>query len=212
MSTQTAHATYRVSALAKGLAVMWRGSRIAVPFMLLNTVVQAVLVWLDTQSGFTLAFLLAFLVSGVSALALYAALTRAALRAVDGQAVAGHTGLFVGWAIVQWVLILLASLVTPVLVLAVAALTPFLPLAAMEGRGNALGANFSALGRRFGRWLVTTLILAVGGLVLFLLSAVNTFFIKGTPAAVFFWLAAGVVAWWVLTAWALVYRAARRPE
>ena len=32
------------------------------------------------------------------------------------------------------------------------------------------------------------------------------------PKAIFFWLAIGVVAWWLLTAWTLVYRAARAED
>lgn len=221
MSTETATpapAGYRFSALIKALGVMWRSAGPALLFILINTVVQAFLVWLDTQSGFTAGFAVAFLVSAVSAMLLYAVLTSCALEAVDRDGtgvmprVKAHLGSFTGWALLQWLLVLLVSLIQPVLVLLVAALTPFLPIAAMDGQRNALGVNFSTLGRKFGRWLVTTVILMVAGLIFFLLSAVNVFFIKGTPAAVFFWLVIGLIAWWVLTAWTLIYRAARRED
>ena len=36
----------------------------------------------------------------------------------------------------------------------------------------------------------------VAGLVLYLLSAVNTFFVKGTPAAAIFWLASSLFTGW----------------
>lgn len=219
MTTEVARptpATYRFSALFRALLVMWRTAGPALLFIAVNTVVQAALTWVNTQSGFSLGFFVAFVVSAVSAMLLYAVLTSCALTAVDrdGMSVVGrvkaHLGAFTGWALLQWLLVLLVSLIQPVLVLLVAALTPFLPIAAMDGQRNALGDNFATLGRRFQRWLITSLILLIAGLIYFLLSAVNVFFIKGTPAAIFFWLVIGLVAWWTLTAWTLVYRAARK--
>lgn len=210
--------TYRFSCLFKALGVMWRSSGPALLFIVINTLIQAVLTWFDAQSGFTITFLLAFIVSALSALALYAVLAASALAAVDhsGGSVLGRAranfGRFTGWALLQWLLILIAALLQPALVLLVAAATPFLPVAAMDGGSNPLGANFRTLGRKFGRWLITSVILIVAGLVMFLLSAVNTFFIKGTPAAIFFWFFIGLVAWWTLTAWTLVYRAAQAQD
>jgi len=221
VSTDVAVATpahYRISALFKALVVMWRTAGPALLFIVVNTVVQGFLVWLDTQSGFSLGFLVAFLVSAVSAMLLYAVLTSCALGAVDRDGgsvlarVKAHAGAFTGWALLQWLLVLLVTLIHPALVLLVAALTPFLPIAAMDGQANALAVNFRTLGGRFWRWLVTSVILLVAGLIFFLLTAVDVFFIKGTPAAIFFWLAIGVIAWWLLTAWTLVYRAARAQD
>lgn len=215
---QVAPAGYRFSALFKALVVMWRTTGPALLVIVLNTVVQGVLTWLNTQSGFSIGFLIAVLVSGVSVMALYAVLTSCALGAVDrdGQSVVGrvksHAGAFIGWALLQWLAVLLVTLIHPALVLLVAAATPFLPIAAMDGQSGALGVNFRTLGRKFGRWLVTTVILLVAGIIFFLLAAVDVFFIKGTPAAIFFWLIIGVVAWWLLTAWTLVYRAARAQD
>lgn len=212
---QPASTSYRFSALFRALIVMWRTAGPALLFIVINTVVQSLLVWVDTQSGFSLSFLVVFLISAISAMLLYAVLTACALGAVDRDGtsvlarVKAHAGSFTGWALLQWLLVLIVTLFQPVLVLLVAAATPFLPIAAMDGQRNALGANFGTLGRKFGRWLVTTVILLIAGLVYFLLSAVNVFFVKGTPAAVFFWLVIGLIAWWTLTAWTLVYSAAR---
>ncbi|MCU0279031.1 MAG: hypothetical protein MUE31_09090 [Candidatus Nanopelagicales bacterium] len=203
MSTDVAVATpahYRISALFKALVVMWRTAGPALLFIVVNTVVQGFLIWLDTQSGLSLGFLLALLVSAVSAMLLYAVLTSCALGAVDRDGgsvlarVKAHAGAFTGWALLQWLLVLLVT------------------LAAMDGQANALAVNFRTLGGRFWRWLVTSVILLVAGLIFFLLTAVDVFFIKGTPAAIFFWLAIGVIAWWLLTAWTLVYRAARAQD
>ena len=209
-------ATYRISAMGSALRVMWRAGSAAVPFIALNAAVQSGLMYLDTLSGLSVAFLVAFAVSAVSALVLYAVLAAGALEAVDGTASLGSILArarrtapgFAGWALVQWASILVAALIHPALILVVAAATPFLPLAASDARGNALVGNFRAIGGRAGRWLLTTLILAVAAGVLFLLAAANTFFVKGTPAAAMFWLVIPVVAWWLLTAWALVYRQA----
>lgn len=221
MSTDVARpapAGYRFSVLFKSLAVMWRTTGPALLFIVINTVVQGFLTWLNTQSGFSFGFLVAFLVSAISALILYAVLTSCALSAVDRDGVSvlervkAHVGAFTGWALLQWLLVLVVTLIHPALVLIVAALTPFLPIAAMDGQRNALAVNFRTLGGKFWRWLLTSVILLIAGVIFFLLAAVDVFFIKGTPAAVFFWLAIGLVAWWLLTAWTLVYRAARHED
>jgi hypothetical protein len=211
----SAPTTYKVSALLRALGVMWRSAGPALLFIVANAVVQAALTYVDAQSGLNAAFIVGFILSGAMALLLYAALTAGALYAVDGGApvvarVRDNLGAFAPWTLVQWVLVLLAAILNPVVVLLVAAATPFLPIAAMDGQRNALAVNFRTMGQRFGRWLFTTAILLVGGGVLYLLAALNTFFVKGTPASLFFWLAIGVVAWWLLTAWTLVYRSARR--
>lgn len=207
--------TYRVSALLKGLAVMWGTAGPALLIILVNALVQAVLTYVDAQSGFNVGFLLGLVVSAVMALLLYAVLTACALQAVGPPEpsvttrVRQNLAMFGVWVLFQWFLVLVAAIIHPFAVLLVAVLTPFLPIAAMDGERNALGANFRALGRHVGRWLVTSVILLIAGVVLYLLAAVNTFFVKGTPASLFFWLAVGIVAWWLLTAWALVYRKVR---
>jgi hypothetical protein len=208
--------TYRVSALLKGMRVMWGTAGPALLAIVANAVVQAGLTYVDAQSGFTLAFLLSLIVSAVAALSLYAVLAACALQSVGPPGpsvmtrVRQNFGTFSVWVLFQWFLVLVAAIIHPFAVLLVAVLTPFLAIAAMDGERNALGANFRALGRHLGRWLVTSVILLIAGVVLYLLAAVNTFFVKGTPASLFFWLAIGVVAWWLLTAWTLVYRKVRR--
>jgi hypothetical protein len=218
MDTQApTHATYRFSALLSAAAVMWRASAPALLLIVLNAAVQAGLMYVNAPSGFSAGFLASFAVSVVSTLALYAVLTAGALESVDGTAsfasVMSRTrrnlGPFTVWVALQWALILAISLIHPVLIALVALLTPYLPLVAMDVRGNALAANFRAIGARPGRWLVTSAVLLFAGLVLFLLTVANTLFVKGTPAAAIFWLFIGVVAWWLLTAWALIYRGDR---
>ena len=216
MSTQTSTAaTFRVSALLKALRVMWKAAGPALLFIVVNMVVQAGLTYIDAQSGFSASFLIGLIVSAIMAMSLYAVLTACALHAVGPATstvmarVRENLGIFTMWALVQWLLVFIAALIHPGVVLLVAVLTPFLPIAAMDGHRNALAVNFRTLGGHVGRWLLTSLVLLVAGVVLYLLAAVNTFFVKGTPASVFFWLVIGVVSWWLLTAWTLIYRKAR---
>lgn len=218
MTTATIEpAHYRISALFAGLRVMWTATLPALVFIVLNAAVQAALTYLDVQSGFSPVFLVNVVVSALFVLLLYAVLTAGALQAVDRSAgfaavfarIRHHWLSFTAWTLAQWLLILGAAVVHPALVLLVAALTPFLPLAAMDGQRNAIGANFRVIGRRFGRWLVTVVLLLIAGVLLYVLAAVNTFFVKGTPASAIFWVVIGLIAWWLLTAWALVYRSAR---
>ena len=207
-------ARYGFSALLSAIPVMGRAAPAALLLIVGNAVVQAGLMYVNAPSGFSPGFLASFAVSVLATLALYAVLAASALAAVDGGAplsavlarVRRNAGGFTIWVALQWVAVVAVSLIHPFLIMLVAVLTPFLPLAAMDGQGNALGANFRAVGARFGRWLVTTVALLIAGVVLFLLSVANTLFVQGTPASAIFWLAIGVVAWWLLTAWALVYR------
>lgn len=216
-------AEYRVSALLTALRVMWRSSGPCLAAIIVTALIQAGLMYLNTPSGFTPGFLLAFAVSAIAALGLYAVLSAGALRAVDagGPSVLARVraglGHFTVWTALQWLVILAVSTVNVLLIPLVALLTPYLPLAAMDRRANALGANFRAIGQRPGRWAVTGLLLLIGGVVLFLLSIANTLFVQGTPAALLFWLGIGLVAWWLLTTWALIWRGtptgqARRAE
>ena len=212
--TQRPAAQYGFSALLKAIPTMGRATAPALALIVVNAIVQSLLMYLNAPSGFSAGFLVSFAISTASALALYGVLASGALEAVDGTAswasVLGrairNAAPFTLWVALQWVAIVAVSLIHPALIALVAVLTPFLPLAAMDGRANAIVCNFQAMGSRFGRWLLTTLVLLVAGAVLFLLTVANTLFVKGTPASAIFWLVIGVVAWWVLTAWALLYR------
>lgn len=210
--------TYRVSALLKALRVMWGAAGPALLFILINALVQAVLTYIDAQSGLNAAFFAGVIVSAVMILVLYAVLTACALQAVGPDTASvmsrlrAHFGNFSLWTLVQWLLVLVAAIIHPGLVFIVAAITPFLPIAAMDGHRNALAVNFRTLGSHLGRWLLTTAVLVVAGVVMYLVAAVNTFFVKGTPASLFFWLALGLIGWWLLTAWTLIYRKARAAD
>lgn len=209
---------YRFSALLAGLAKMWKGALPALLFIVVNAVVQGLLMFWNVQSGFSVSFALSVIVSTGSALILYAGLSATALQvAGDGRAsigsvlaqLPGRAAPFTVWALIQWVLILVCALIVFPLAFIAAPLTPFLPFAALDGNGNPLKVNFATIRAKFGRWAITSLVLTVLGVVLFLAAVFNTFLIKGTPASLMFWVVMGIVAWWIQTAWALIYRSAQ---
>lgn len=208
--------TYRISALASALARMWRGWSVIVPVVIVNALAQAVLVWPQVAVGQWLALVAMGLASfAVFALA-YGLVGVTALRVADGR-VGWHTAstelrsnaLRYGiWVIAYTVVLLVGFALYAVPGYVVLAMTPFLLLAALDGRRNPLETNFRAIGRRFWRWLVTTvatgLVVAVG----WLLIGVTNFFVRGVAASFAVWLVAGLCLAWFTTAWALVYRSA----
>ena len=42
-----------------------------------------------------------------------------------------------------------------------------------------------------------------------MLTAVNVLFVKGFPASLITWVVGGIVAWWIFTAWAEIYRSTK---
>lgn len=208
--------TYRVSALASGFVRMWRGWRVIVPVVLVNAALQALIIWPDPTPGDGIVPLLLALVSAVVFLVAYGLVTATALHAACGavrwqQALgtlrsraARYSSCAVGLAVVA--IIGFAMYTIPGLV--VLALTPFLLLAALDGRANPIGANFHTIGRRFWRWLVTTLIAGPVVIVGSLLSGLTTFFVRGSMASLLVWIVGGLVVAWFTTAWALIYRSA----
>ena len=89
---------------------------------------------------------------------------------------------------------------------ALQALTPYLLLAVVDGKWNPLAINFRTLGARWGRWLVTVVLMGVICFVMWFLSALDGFFVTGAPGAIIAWLVLGLVSAWFTCAWALVYR------
>lgn len=208
---------YGVSSLFTACRVMWRGSAPAFLAITVNAIIQALLTWWNPQSGLNVSFVIAFLVSLVSMVAFLAVVTRVSLDSIDGKVTVGSAiagarrtlPQFALWLVAQWALITVGMMINALVGVLVAILTPFLPLAASDGARNALGANFSAIKDRWGRWLVTAIILAIGFLIWFLLTAVNTFFVKGMLASLLACWVGGVLAWWIITAWAAIYRSTR---
>ncbi|MFN8129338.1 MAG: hypothetical protein U0R28_11110 [Candidatus Nanopelagicales bacterium] len=195
---------YGISVLATGFARMWRGVLPFVMVALVNAVVQASLLYLSP-------FWLALGISAAVLLISFALITQIAVRSVSGRSgladlVGGDLLRFSLW-VIGWTLVVSAGFALyfwpGVLLLA---LTAFIPVAAVTGARNPLAANFRAIRARPWRWLVTVLITLLVVLVVWLASALTTFFIGGWIAAFGTWLVIGFVAAWLLTAWSALYR------
>jgi hypothetical protein len=208
--------TYRISAMASGLVRMWRGWSVIVPVVIVNALLQALLVWPDATPMIDSSAILYAVVSGLVFLASYGLVAATALHVADGRVgwrqAAGvlrqHGPRVTLWAVGLGLVAALGFAVYTVPGLVVLALTPFLLLAALDGQRNPLAANFRTIGRRFWRWLGTTIITGVVVIVGALGSGLFTFFTRGSFASLVVWFVAGLVLAWFTTAWALIYRSA----
>ena len=213
----TAQATprlYRVSVLATALIRMWRGWRIWIPVVVINSLGQGLLVLPGVLPYPTAAFVVLALISLIVLALSFAIVAATMLQASNGRVSMGGVlattreralPLLV-WSIglVLVVTLALALFVVPGLVLL--AITPYLLLAVVDGKRRPLVVNFQVIRARWGRWLITVIAIAVVALVVWLLSVVTGFFVAGFGGAVIGWLGLGLVSCWLICAWALVYR------
>ena len=215
MSTDTQQASlYRVSVLVTGFARMWRAWRVLLPVVIVNAVVQGILLLSGVLPYLTVVFVLTALLSFVILVASFGLIAAAMLQAVEGPVSAGaaiDTLRARTWPLLAGSLGLVivaiagfALYVVPGFI--VLALTPYLLLAVVDGKRNPLAVNFRTLGARWGRWLVTVVLMGVICFVMWFLSALDGFFVTGAPGAMIAWLLLGLVSAWFTCAWALIYR------
>ncbi len=213
-TTQASVSLYRVSVLATAVVRMWRGWRIVFPIVVANALIQGLLILPGALPYLTLGFVLTALVSLVTLVVSFALVSAAMLQAVEGPVSVRETVLLARarlWPLFAWslALVLVATLGLALYVipgLVVLAVTPYLLLAVVDGRPRPLAVNFKVLRARWGRWLVTLVVVAGVCSALWLLSALDGFFVTGTGGAMIGWLAIGLVSSWLICAWALVYR------
>ena len=215
MSTDTQQTPlYRVSVLATGFARMWRAWRVLLPVVIVNALVQGVLLLSGVLPYLTVIFVLTALLSFVILVASFGLIAAAMLQAAEGPVSAGaaiDTLRARTWPLLAWslglVLVAIAGFalyVVPGFI--VLALTPYLLLAVVDGQRNPLAVNFRTIGARWGRWLITVVLMGVICFVMWFLSALDGFFVTGAPGAMIAWLVLGLVSAWFVCAWALVYR------
>ena len=215
MSTDSQQASlYRVSVLATGFARMWRAWRVLLPVVIVNAVVQGILLLSGVLPYLTIVFVLTALLSFVILVASFGLIAAAMLQAVEGPVSAGaaiDTLRARTWPLLAWslglVLVAIAGFalyVVPGFI--VLALTPYLLLAVVDGKRNPLAVNFRTIGARWGRWLITVVLMGVICFVMWFLSALDGFFVTGAPGAMIAWLVLGLVSAWFTCAWALIYR------
>ncbi|MEZ5185077.1 MAG: hypothetical protein R2720_04980 [Candidatus Nanopelagicales bacterium] len=200
----TVEKQYRWTVAGTGFWKMWRGFLPFLVVSLVNAVVQASLLLLPV-------FWLALGISAAVLLVAFALMAHIAINSVSrrsgiGDLQGADLGRFALW-VVGWTVVVSVGLAfyfwPGVLILAI---TPFIPVAAAAGLPNPLGANFSAIGARPFRYVLTTLLSLVVILVVWLISGLNAFFVRGWVASFTSWLILGLVAAWLLTAWASLFR------
>ena len=205
---------YRVSVLATGFARMWRAWRVVVPVVIVNALAQGLLLLPGALPYLTIVFVLTALLSFVLLVASFGLIAAAMLQATEGPVSASAAVDTLRARILPllvWSLgLVLVAIVGFALYVApgfiVLALTPYLLLAVIDGKRNPLDVNFRTIGARWGRWLITVVLMGVICFVVWFLSALDGFFVTGAPGAIIAWLVLGLVSAWFVCAWALVYR------
>ena len=215
-TTATAAPLYRVSVLATGFMRMWRAWKIVVPVIVINAALQALLILANVLPYLSLAFVVVAILSLLIMVAAYnivaAAMLQAVAGPVDWRSVVASLRrrylVLLAWSVGLLLLVLVGLTLYVVPGLIVIALVPYLLLSVVDGKPNPLAVNVRTIGARWGRWLITVVIMGVLCFALWFLSGLNGFFVTGSPAAFIEWLVLGIVASWFTCAWALIYRSA----
>ena len=205
---------YRRSALVAGARVAARAWRVLLPVVVLQAVAQALLVLPDSVPGQSVAAAVLALVSFLVLAAALAAAASGVLGSVDGSRgwapvlvrVRSRGPVLALWFLAWLVAVSVGLALWTVPGVLVVLLTPYLFLAAIDRGAKALTVNLAVIRARPGRWLVTSAL--TGGLVglSWLLAAVDGLFLPGPASALLTWLWGGLMATWILAAWAVVYR------
>jgi len=204
-------------ALVTALRRMWGGTGPALVAIVLNAVAQSLLIYWNAGVGMNAPFIVSLVVSAGVLIFTFALLSRTAVAAIDGRVSTRRAmaetrrivPMFAVWVIGLVVAVTAAIMVNPILGWLIAVVAAFVPIAAADGRANAIGANFRVIRERPVRWLITAILVTLIGAVIYLLSVVNVLFVKGFPASFIAWMAYGFLAWWLLTAWAEIYRSTK---
>ena len=193
---------------------MWRAWRLLLPVVIVNALVQGILLLSGVLPYLTIVFVFTALLSFVILVASFGLVAAAMLQAVEGPVSVGaaiDTLRNRTWPLLAWSLglVLVAILGFSLFVVpgfVILALTPYLLLAVIDGKGNPLAVNFRTIGARWGRWLITVVLMGVICFLMWFLSALDGFFVTGSPGAMIAWLVLGLVSAWFTCAWSLVYR------
>ncbi len=208
--------SYRVSALAFGFVRMWRGWSVVLPVIVGNAIVQALLIWPPFTYGAVVWRIVSAVLSGLVAAAAFAAIAVVALRAGDGPVrwvdvlatLRAHGRPYATWAILWGVAVAIGLALYVIPGVLIIALTPFLALAVLDGMRNPLAENFRVIGRRWARWLITTIIVILVLVIGWNLGGLAAFFLRGPFATLVVWLIGGWLIAWFATAYGLIYRGA----
>jgi hypothetical protein len=193
---------------------MWRTWRVMLPVVVVNALLQGLFLLPGVLPYLSVAFIAVALLSFVALVTSFGLVAAAMLQATEGPVLPATVIArlreralpLLAWSLglVLIAVIGFALYIVPGFI--VLALTPYLLLAVMDGRRNPLAVNFHTIGARWGRWLVTLVIMGVLCFGLWFLSALDGFFVTGAPGSVVAWAVLGFVCAWFTCAWALIYR------
>ncbi|MFM9134309.1 MAG: hypothetical protein ACKOT0_02545 [bacterium] len=207
--------TYRVSALATALVRMWRAWSVILLVSLADAIIQVALVLAARSATSYAVFLLLAAVSYLGLVLSFGLVCRALLDSLDGRPVAlrelmRETGrrfpALLAWSLAIVALATLGLLLYVVPGLIVLALFPYLLIAVVDAKANPLAVNFRTIAARWGRWIITAVIVGVIAFGIWLAAALDTFFLRTMPGLLAAWVLIGLVASWVICAWLLIYR------
>lgn len=212
---------YRYSALASALRRMWRGWAVALPVLIANAVIQAVLIAPTLSEPASGAYqVVSVVVSAVVLLASALLVQSAAVAAVVGSA---------GWQpvlarvrscwlkLAMWIVVLALLVIVGLCLntwpgLVVPAVLAFLVTAASVGTRNPLRANFRVIWCRPVRWLITMLAIGVIAAIVWVLMVLNWFFVPSVVGAFASCLVGGWLTWWWATSLAMIYLSVKPDE
>lgn len=218
MSTPTSVAapTYRISALATALVRMWRSWSAILLVSLANAIVQVALVLAAQSTTSYAVFVVLAAVSYLGLVLSFGLVCRALLRSLDGppadaRELLRETGrrfpALLAWSVAIVAIATLGLLLYVVPGLILLALFPYLLIAVIDGRANPLAVNFRTIAARWGRWIITAVIVGIIAFGVWLGAALDTFFLRTVPGLLVGWILIGLLASWVTCAWLLIYRA-----
>lgn len=208
--------TYRFSALASSFVRMWRGWSVVLIVVIVNALLQALLIWppFTYESGVWTT--ISAIIGGIVMWIAYGLVAANALTVAEGKVslreafstLRSNLSRYLVWSIVWFVAVAVGMALYVVPGVVVIAITPFLALAALDGQRNPLKVNFQVLGRRWGRWLITTVIVVLVLTLAWNISGFTAFFLRGPLATTVIWIVGGWLLAWFLTAYGLIYRSA----
>lgn len=212
-----AQSYYRVSALVSGFARMRFMWKVALPVVIVNALIQALLIIPSSTTGMTGVFLVTVVISAlvlIGSAALIQASSIEGATAPTGWSAAlsrvRASGVKYSITITLLAVAVMVGLMLNMwLGLVIAVVLCFLTLAAIDGAVNPIAANFRTIAARPFRWLSIQFIIGCIAAVLWLLMVANWFFIP-TPAGSFIaTFVGGLVTWWWSNSLALIYLSAK---
>lgn len=193
------------------MAAAWR---MAIPVVLLNAVIQALLLVVDPSPPLTWWIWPLAFVSFAAIVVTLAVILAALLLGARGECSWRATASLVRSRLLPMILFTAGLVIATVIGLAlwvlpgliVLALTPYLLIAVMAGSAHPIRSNLRAIRARWGRWILMLLVTGTVAGALWGGSALVAFFVPGTVGTFLTWLAIGLVGTALVQMWCRAWR------